>query len=266
MTTDDARADAVPDGRAVLRHRVPHRWRARSTGRPGGRSGSAARCATAPAWRCPTPWSRSGRPNAAGRYAIRRRRGRRSTGFGGFGRLGTARRPLLVRDHQARTGSRPGRAAAGAAPGRQRLRARPARPLVTRIYFEDEPANDADPVLRARARAPRGSLIARGGRRSQCASTSSSRAPGETCSSMSERPDASTRSFVPDPGAGAAASDRRRGRRDARRRGGARAARGGAASSREAAARDRGGATSTARRRRGSPTAPQRPATLRSRW
>ena len=81
----------------------------------------------------------------------------RSRTFTGFGRVRDRRRT----DASGSTTIKPGPVPfddtrAGAAPQRARLRARHAQPPVTRLYFDDEPANAADPILAPGARAPAG--------------------------------------------------------------------------------------------------------------
>ena len=131
---------------------------------------------------------RHGRDLAGERSRSLRASGGRSRGDPARGRLHRlralghrGRRPLRVRHGEARSRSVGGRAAPGAAPPRRRLRARPPEargdPHVLPRRGERERRGPRAP--RARAGGAGDARRARGGRHA-CASTSSSRATGQT--------------------------------------------------------------------------------------
>ena len=180
---DEAAADAVADGRAVPRHR-PAVGRTARTSCPTARrarSGCAARCSTARASRCPTRWSRPGRPTPPAASTTR------------ASAASPARPPTPAADvDRAHRQARP-RPGAGRRPQAPHIDVSVfARGLldrvVTRIYFADEAeANAADPVLPSVPAAP-ARHAARGHRPTTAtASTSTCRARARPSSSMSDR-------------------------------------------------------------------------------
>ena len=153
------------------------------------RSGCAAGCSTAPASRCPTRWSRPGRPTrtAASTTPTTRaaRRRRAVPGFRGFGRSRDASTGEYARAHRQ---ARPAPTATAQAPHldvsvfARGLLDR----VVTRIYFADEEANAGDPVLAALPDDAARARCSPSRRRTATASTSSCRAPVRPSSSPSD--------------------------------------------------------------------------------